>query len=434
MAIDRPQALFLHSAFRSGSTWFWNRFRRAAGTCAYYEPFNEALASLDAERLAANAADRWPAGHPRLDAPYFAEYASLLRPGGGVAGFLPRFAYQSYFADGADEEQRRYLAGLIDGARQSGAVPVLGFCRSLVRLPWLRRHCPGLHIATWRNPWDQWASCHHQTLQYKNPYFEFRSFLIANIGNCDETYHDFFEDLYLPPFLKISPAGREEALYPFFYAAHVDHRFRVFLRVFMLDMLTALTHADLVVDLDRMSGEPAYRQATGRHLRDLSGLADLSFEDCALPRHPYHADAAYLAVLDEALAFLDRYGTRFPPAAPEGLALAELTRRMAECRRDLSAAAGDFANGIVAEQQADLDRYMLCHLLFAARRMARPGGGDGDGPAYLRAVYGADYPLMQGDLARLADLVGALGANTSAETGERLACRRLGRVLAGTPK
>jgi len=354
----------------------------------------------------------------------------LLRPGGGVSGFLPRFAYQSYFDDGPDEEQQRYLAGLIDRARQSGGVPVLGFCRSLVRLPWLRRYCPGLHIATWRNPWDQWASYHHQTLQYKNPYFEFRSFLIANIGNCHEKYHDFFKDLYLPPFLKMSSTDHMEVLYPFFYAAHVDHRFRIFLRVFMLDMLTALTHADLIVDLDRMSGEPAYRQATGSHLRDLCGLADLSFEDCALPRHSYQADAAYLSVLDEALAFLDSYGVRFPPKTPEGLAMAELKRRMAECRREVSAAGGDFGKDIGA-WQADLDRYTLCHLLCAARRMARPGGCDDDGPAYLHAVYGADYPRVQSDLARLADLIDSLGAKTLAEAGEHQAFRRLSRVLAG---
>jgi hypothetical protein len=42
---SRP-AVLLHSGFRTGSTWFWNCFRRAANTCAFYEPFHECLAEL----------------------------------------------------------------------------------------------------------------------------------------------------------------------------------------------------------------------------------------------------------------------------------------------------------------------------------------------------------------------------------------------------
>lgn len=432
MSVHRPPALFLHSAFRSGSTWFWNRFRLASGTCAYYEPFNEALAVLDSAGLANGVPQKWPTGHPRLDAPYFAEYAPLLRPDGGVVHFSPEFSYQRYFDDGPNEAQQRYLGGLIAQARQSDRLPVLGFCRSLVRLPWLRRHCPGVHIATWRNPWDQWASYHHQTLAHKSIYFEFRAFLIACIGRCHGKYGKFFADLHLPPFLQYAAATDEEFLHPFFYASHVDHRFRIFLRVFLIDMLTALAHADAVVDLDRMSGEPAYRQATTVHLQTLSGLADLSFEDCVLPRHAYQDDGSYLAGMDEALAFLEDYGAQLASDTPEARALPELKRRMADCRRELGAAASalaDGAEGKIAADQADLDRYALCHVLFAVRHMARPGGNPDDGLAYLRTAYGADYPFLRDDLARMAELVDFLDKDP-AHANERLAAGRLSQALA----
>lgn len=434
----RPQAVFLHSGFRSGSTWFWNRFRKAAGTCAYYEPFNEVLASLDPQILARNRPDSWPARHPALDAPYYAEYAPVLQPAGGVLRYQRRFAYQSYFDDGPDEEQRRYLTLLTDRANRAGALPVLGFCRSLGRLPWLRRHCPGLHIVTWRNPWDQWASYHDQLLRQRNSYFEFRAFLIACLGSCHQTYHPFFADLHLPPMLSYTSADNEEFLDFFFHATHVDHRFRIFLRVFMFDMLNALGHADVLVDLDRMNGDAAYRASMTGTLRSLTGLSDLSFDDCALPRHGWLDDGAYLSGLDDALAFLDDWGRAAPgfPAAgvspgPDPAALDELKGRLGDCRKALGAAAR--AAGMVEEVapgSGDLDRYALCQVLFAIRRMARPGGVPTDGPAHLQAVYGADYPFLRDDLARVSDLVEGLGTSPQHDV-QRQTAARLRRMLVG---
>ncbi|HXP96417.1 MAG TPA: hypothetical protein VN809_06870 [Telmatospirillum sp.] len=431
MPVHRPPALFLHSAFRSGSTWFWNKFRQSPHVCAYYEPFNEALATLDPAQLAEGGTAPWPTGHPVLNAPYYAEYAPLLRPEGGGAHFDPRFSYEAYFDDGAEEEQRRYIANLISHATTSGTLPVLGFCRSLVRLPWFRRQFEGVHIATWRNPWDQWASCHDQAVHHKNAYFEFRAFLIASIGVCHDDYHDVFGDLQLPPFLKYTTVSDEKFLYPFFYATHVNQRFRIFLRVFLLDMLTALTHADVVVDLDRLGGDPAYRQEVTTQLRDLSGLDDLSFDDCALPRHPYQDDGDYVAEMDEALAFLDRYGERLTPGSPELTALGTLKARMAECRQKMAEAAATLPAVTDDSSEAEddgFDRLSLCHVLFAARRMVK---GDSDPTAaltYLRSVYGADFAACQAGLAEVAEFVQWLGGDP-AYANERVAAGRLGEVL-----
>ena len=73
-------SIFLHSGFRSGSTWFWHRFREARGTLAYYEPFHEKLAQLSLAHVSEFGPQHWPSGHPELAAPYFAEY----RRGGGM--------------------------------------------------------------------------------------------------------------------------------------------------------------------------------------------------------------------------------------------------------------------------------------------------------------------------------------------------------------
>ncbi|MDR3438896.1 hypothetical protein [Telmatospirillum sp.] len=429
-----PAALYLHSAFRSGSTWFWNRFRRSAGVLAFYEPFNEVLATLTPEEIARNVPERWSGRHPKLAAPYYAEYLPLLRPEGGVTLFQPQFSYLRYFDVAADEGQRRYIANLVETARRAGSLPVLGFCRSLVRLPWFLSYCPGTHVATWRNPWDQWMSYHQLAVSGESVYFEFRSFLIASIGRCHKDYADFFSDLHLHPILDYHNTADEDFLDPFFYASHVDLRFRIFLRLYMLDMLTALEHADLVVDLDRMSGQPLYRREITEQLRRLSGLPELSFDDCALPRHAACDEAAYLRGMEEALAFLDGYFSRHPPTPARSRAIADLKDRMRACLTDMAAGVASLYSADAGNSspevpdEADLDRFTLCHVLFAIRRMT---SGDGDpAPAlgYLRAVYGADYPMLRDGLARMADFVGWW--DDPAHAKERSAANRLGRALA----
>lgn len=415
MSDNIPSAVFLHSTFRSGSTWFWNRFRQSAEVVAYYEPFNEVLDTLTARGIARHRPDSWNSGHPALNSPYYAEYAPLLRHIGGVTQFEPRFSYECYFDADENEGMRRYIATLCEAAWQSNKLPVLGFCRSMVRVPWFRQHCDGVHIATWRNPWDQWISYHDQNQRNGSTYFEFRSFLIGCIGRCHRDYAGFFADLHLPLLQDYGNQTAEEFLSPFFLASDVDRRFRVFLRLFMLDMLTVLQHADVVVDLDRMSAEPGYRDSITERLRSLSGLPDLSFDDCALPRHGYQPDANYVALMEEALAFLDRYLTDHPRDAGLARAIAELKERMGECLRRMVVGATALQNSADEslngggpdndKESGGIDRYMLSHFLAAILRTQRSGGDVQQGLAYLQAVFGSDYDAERAHLAWMAGLI-----------------------------
>lgn len=426
-------ALFLHSGFRTGSTWFWNRYRRSARTSAFYEPFNEALASLTAERIA--EVSPWPSGHPALDRPCFAEYAPLLCPGGGVTNFDVGFAYRNYFATEDDERQRRYLATLMDSAWQAGKIPVLGFCRSFGRLPWFRRHCPGLHIATWRNPWDQWASYHEQAIRWGNGYFEFRAFLIASIGRASPAHAEFFADLNLAPFPGPSGATEEESLHPLFYASHVDQRFRVFLRVFMFDMLMALQHADLLIDLDHMSLASDYRAQVTTRLRHLSGLPDLSFDDCALPRHRCGDDGAYISVMEEGLRFLDRYSAQHSAEPRRLQATAQLRDRLEDCLRQMvegsarerGNAMGDADGKTSGEDDFGIDRFLLCHLLQACR-CQHPQ----QAVAYLQSVFGTDWEWQKLRVIQMAEFIENLGAPTVLQDRQSVTVLRQA-LLAETP-
>jgi hypothetical protein len=301
MAQNSRPAVFLHSGFRTGSTWFWSCFRRAANTCAFYEPFHEGLADLHPDTLSVAIGDGGTRlRHPTVDAPYFEEYRPLLRPTGGVAFYDGAMALSDYFYIGPNPPQHRYLAYLMQHAWDNGKAPVLGFCRSLGRVPWLRQHFSAINIVTLRKPWNRWVSYRQHRTRSGNPYFELCSYVIAVVGRNGQ-YRSFFEDLPLPP------ASAEQPLGVYFETLNEEQRLRIFLRVYVLEMMIALRGADHVVDLERMTSDADYRTATTEELRRATGLADLSFSDCALPDHDRSADPMFQVCLNEARTRLVNY-------------------------------------------------------------------------------------------------------------------------------
>jgi hypothetical protein len=293
--------IFLHTSFRSGGTWLWARFRAAPGVYALYEPFHEQKVELTPEILDKDRPGGWSSGHPLLEAPYNQEYLPLLGPRGGVAFYRRRFAYESYYGTEQDPHEKAYIAFLVGHAERLGQRAVLGFKRSFGRLRRLKAQSGGVHVVAVRNPWDQWASFAGQA-ERGNHYFSFRSYLIACVACCSG-YDSFFSGL--PFFPAIGTPENEEALLSAYFALPESVRFRVFLRVFLLDFLLALPEADVVVDLDRLSDDAAYRDEMTQTLRQVTGLKDgLHFDDCALPRHAPSEDQAYRDAMMEADAVL----------------------------------------------------------------------------------------------------------------------------------
>jgi len=315
--------IFLHSGYRSGSTWFWNRFRECADACAYCEPFNVKLAVLTPEVIAADRPDAWPSGHPAGIRPYNAEYEPLLAPGGGVRMYEQRFGIETYYKTEADLGIDGYLAMLVGHARRLGKVPVLGFCCSLGRVQWFRKFADGWNVVTWRNPRDQWLSCHRQWTEHANFSFEVHALLAAYIGRFVPPLAPFFSDLGPLP----SPDEIAPAMPLFADPRGVELRFRAFLRVFTLDTLLSIANADLVVDLDQLAQSRAYRGSVTDRLRLASGLDDLSFEDCRLPRHRFDTDADYAALLRQERDFLETLATT-PQARAFGKSLPFLRAKL----------------------------------------------------------------------------------------------------------
>ena len=293
--------VFLHSEWRTGSTYVWAKLGRAPGSTGFLEPFHEVLATIDQPAIERLVWDSWPSGHAGLDAPYFAEYAELLQPAGGIRGFQPRFTFDDYFdlSPEAVAPQVGYLQGLIDLATGRGRRPVLGFCRSIGRLPWLAAaFSDAAHVELRRDPVSQWVSGWRQATRHGNPYFV--SCYVALVGLAR---HPYFEQLRGELGIPV-PRDREPDAAVTFYnewamQGSAEELFRVFWHVHAFNRDRAKGLCELVIDVDQLSNSATYRRGIEGELRQRG--FDVSFDDASMPGHRASDELGDLAA-QEALA------------------------------------------------------------------------------------------------------------------------------------
>ncbi len=171
---DPSTAIFVHSSWRTGSTYIWSCFRKSPRTVAYYEIFNEILGTLTKPQLAEMEPASWRSKHPP-GSPYLLEFLPLMQDETGVDGFDPEMSYRRFIpADGCkgpvSEREVSYVSRLISHAESQKRIPVLTTSRSLGRVRGLKAAFPGLHVVLYRNSFQQWCSFTDQAF-HGNPYF-----------------------------------------------------------------------------------------------------------------------------------------------------------------------------------------------------------------------------------------------------------------------
>lgn len=318
-------AVFLHAGWRSCGTWLWAALRDSDTVRAFYEPLHEDLAHLDRAAIGAFSPGSWGSGHGP-GAPYFAEFADVLAPGGrGVAGYHPRFAFDDFFAgpDRADPALEAYVRDLLDRAAAEGRLPVLKFCRSLGRVPWFERHFPSaFHAVIVRDPWAQWTSARAQLQRDKNRYFVLAPFVILARNAHDPLLAAALAHLRvkLPPHL-----GRDLRLTTSVCWHHVKHlgwrdRYRGFLAFWTASNIAALSGNALAIDADALSADAEHRTAVQDAMNAACGLP-LSLmprpdADRSAPATRDEAAEAARAA-DDALSFLAAERHRLAPHRAE---------------------------------------------------------------------------------------------------------------------
>jgi len=248
--------VFVHSSFRTGSTFVRSCFRRDPRALSFQEVFNENLADMTPETISHFNTSGWHSKHPSM-APYFLEFQSLLsRDRKGVELFDRSMSYGTFFSGAVLEtKESKYVASLINLAHKHERVPVITCTRSLGRLRAMKHEFGGLHLMIYRNIFDQWCSYTDQWLRGDDGFIE--TVWLALKGE----HHDEIAR-------KIAGVYHTETRSP-----TDPNNFFAFCLLHLYLYARAVDHASDVMDIDRLAADKNERDRLERLISDRSGLS-----------------------------------------------------------------------------------------------------------------------------------------------------------------
>ncbi len=273
--------VYLHSSWRTGSTYVWAKFRALSEAYCYFEPLNEHLAK-EGESFIDGFVPWAYAHHPKLETPYLEEYRPLLNRHGGIAGFPAHLTYGSFRANRSADfpELESYFGRLSDFARGFDKVPVFGCVRTGLRVDWFRHHLKGAHIFLLRDPRRQFVSYLNQAAN-GNPYFIERCWVILGNNQDDPAFAPLRELIAIPAY-----EGGSDQRDMFYrqttYQSEWADLYIIFYFLHLLTLKGLLADSfDLMIDLDQMSHDKAAVSKAEADIADLTGAA-ISFADCKI--------------------------------------------------------------------------------------------------------------------------------------------------------
>jgi hypothetical protein len=299
--VGAASAIFLHAGWRSCGTWLWETLREREHVRAYYEPLHEDLDRLDGAALTRFSPGSWDSGHSP-GAPYFAEYIPRLRPGAnghrvGIEAYEPRFAFDDFCLDphAEDPALQAYLQRLIDAAHAEGRMPVLKFCRSLGRVPWMVRQFPGaFHAVVLRDPVTQWLSARRQMEVSKNRYFVLAPFIILARNAAHPLITEAVRRLAvpMPPHLSRDLGVTTQVCWHHVRRLNWAERYRGFLAFWAVTSVIALSAGATIIDSELLAADPRHRRDI-EHALSVAAGSGLSLGKARTPGERQSATAEW---------------------------------------------------------------------------------------------------------------------------------------------
>jgi hypothetical protein len=286
----KHELIFVHSSWRTGSTWFWNKFRSIDDALCYYEPFNEDLENISFDKAQAAGYKSWDSGHPPSE-PYYSSYLPFIDPTGGVQGFDLSFSLRWFIPAGGlrgqlRDKEVRYLKLLSEHAFRQNKRVVFGETRSLGRIWSIRESLGGYHIFVYRNLWNQWLSYlyyEHRSIQY---FWESTARIVCQ---ADDPFLKRIGDIFVDEALEIG--RRRQATRNFtqndkmllLFSLPESSTFALFMIVHIYLYLHAELTADLSIDVTELARADDYRRQIEKQLAHEIGLG-ISLSDIIKPQ------------------------------------------------------------------------------------------------------------------------------------------------------
>lgn len=265
------QAVFIHSLFRAGSTYLYSKFKASGAKC-YQEPIHEIVISAkdNIQLLRSDDANSSQLRHNNLVSEYYAELYEL---GSDVVNKLDeRDIYAHYFSETVSVALRDYVSALLVGSE-----PVIAIqeCRTSNRIGAFKKAFGGQHLFLTRNPRDQWWS-------YRvDRYFDTTTQMIWGTGkSVPNVVRQLAQQLQIP-------RAVDEQLLAQMDRYHCEPMnsatsYFSFYALWLLGYIEAIRHADVILDMDRLSLDESYRDDIQSRLNE---MIQLDFSDCRMPHN-----------------------------------------------------------------------------------------------------------------------------------------------------
>lgn len=292
--------IFLHSSFRTSSTWLWTKFRDQGNVTAFYEPFNEFLGEATEKSLCDRRPDNWESGDAN-GAPYFDEYRQLATSSSGLRSYHPSFAFHRFIPESGitgkiSADEIHYIEQLIKLAVDRQKTPVLAFTRSLGRLAGIKEQFGGTHIFIFRSLFDQWMS--YLFLHRKGEVYFIQT--LGRILRFNSSRVPLFRTLHERYWVG------EDAPNNFVGFSSRSNAFKAFLAIHLYVYAHSAAIADISISTRRSSCDIAYRDAVSAAILSHTGVhIDLSDVSRSVQFVPFSVTAQTIdEIYDLVLSYL----------------------------------------------------------------------------------------------------------------------------------
>lgn len=304
---NHEKPIFIHSLWRSSSTYLLNKFENLDSCITFYEPFNELLSVItDKDIVESDQEKKNILHHPgEQNKNYFYNYKFLINmvnnkpKGRGIRKYNCRFILSNYFQKKSDFLQNDYLKLLVNYSyRKYQLRPVLGFVRSLGRLHQLVKVIPAYHIVVIRDPFSQFYSGLLQQQKYSNNYFLIQYIYLLALSRHIPLVSAFCDNHKIP-LLEVN--SYEDFCVNYFhleelFGNYLSIQMEAFCIVYLLSYAKSLSFADMVVSVDSLSNNKFYIKSIANLLQYQVDLV-LDFNDCSCPYYKNSLGNSFFEIL-----------------------------------------------------------------------------------------------------------------------------------------
>ena len=350
--------IFIHSLFRTGSTYLWNKFRQNDNFYCYYEPFHPSLQDVTLYNIENILTKDYKAvHHPALSTYYLYEYRKILTPEHrGLPYFKKSFSFDEFCHNAENQDAQKYINHLIKNGGEK--IPVFQFNRSAGRTRWFVENFPdALNIYLVRNPGHQWQSYWELFNRTKFETFFVMDLLTASLNAGTGPFLPLSKHLPLFTF-NIDKYEKEENFYRVALHCYSDvEKYLIFYYIWFWTLIENVIHADVCININRLSSDSEYRSAVISTLEKYQ-LAPLDFEDAHIAEYSQsQLPASKMKQVEKTaqqlvlqLYSLEDIGTFFNKFSPEDCEYFEFSQKQFEELKQTS-------NGTTAHQNQLLERY-----------------------------------------------------------------------------